>query len=77
MEIIGKPSPTTSSPPLVTLTVAELDLGVNCWGGPDISLASLIVLYASDTLEPLGRDPGDSFFAVSIPEKNISECWIV
>jgi hypothetical protein len=59
------------------LTVAWVDLGVNCRAGPDTSYTSLILLLGGEALEPIGRDETDTFFVVSIPGQNISECWIV
>jgi hypothetical protein len=71
-------TPTSTPTPLnLTLTVAWVDLGVNCRAGPDTSYTSLILLLGGEALEPLGRDETDTFFVVSIPGKNISECWIV
>jgi hypothetical protein len=71
-------TPTSTPAPLnLTLTVAWVDLGVNCRAGPDTSYTSLILLLGGEALEPLGRDETDTFFVVSIPGKNISECWIV
>jgi len=67
----------TPAPKLIKLTVAEVDFGVNCRAGPDTSYASLIVVYTGDELEAFGRDETDQFFAVRIPNQDISECWLM
>jgi len=74
-----EPATPTSTPTPLNLirTVAWVDLGVNCRAGPDTSYTSLILLLGGEALEPLGRDETDTFFVVSIPGQNISECWIV
>lgn len=60
----------------ISMTVALVDNGVNCRAGPGTAYASLVLLSGGEALEPLGRDEANTFYAVSIPEQNISECWI-
>lgn len=71
-------APTATPAPLnLSMTVAWVDIGVNCRSGPDTSYASLILLQGGEVLEPLGRDETNTFFVVSVPGKEIAACWIV
>ena len=75
-DVLETEAPTNTPAPQVSMTVAWVDIGVNCRAGPDTSYTSLILLQGGEALEPLGRDESNAFFVVSIPGKNIAECWI-